>query len=709
MMIVAVFVSGFMRNSLDDLRASDDNIWLYLIGLEMDKPELGKALDRQLLAAADERAANTEARTRFKMRASYSGNYFAISWILGKVAQWRDSGSITDLEKYGRAVGRAFIIGTAITAGLTLLLLLGGILATGRPQLMVGLALAMFAMGIAWLPPWPLPTSNFWLFGDQNHGRMVENFLSFLADPGPGFVIFGFTPRSFFFVLTLLVFAWRWRGWWFGAYVLALALVFVHESYAALLLATMVATDLWFRPKLFQRLPVLLTVLATFAVCIRRETLWPYILPYWQRFSIGTVALALVVVLLLLAAGWAILLRTHKVRPGLFLPNWSPARIDCLSLAVIWLLTAPIFLVASQYVSHLQGTYFWYQFDGRLLALYEPVIIFGLIAGLVERYWPAIQRHALASIFGGWAIAIVVVVIAAAPGFSIKPFLSEMRAVALRMDQPISTPLGPQVEAPIYLAMVRAIEGHPEQLSTLLGPPRGFDLRRVDGETYLERCTGTPRALVVWLHTWNADMREVANQDELAALPDICLISPNFNGPAGSNSSSCGSLDSISRIRDAIDDVRTRHGNLPAVVAGFSGGGFHALLTLGTYPDLIQAASLWMPDHDLVHTYKNRPDLQSGLESCFDGPPSDNETQYLVNAPDSVLSKIRDVTVILNFGKTDDQVPASEVRRTYEQMHTACQTCRIDLREWDRGHDYAKEDLGKQIRELMRGLPYTQP
>src|SRR5262249_13657728 len=187
--------------------------------------------------------------------------------------------------------------------------------------------------------------------------------------------------------------------------------------------------------------------------------------------------------------------------------------------------------------------------------------------------------------------------IALAPGFG-TDFLRNMRHEALQMDQPILHSLGPEHEARTYLAMARAIDGDPAPFSKLLALPVGFDLKIAGGEPFLERCNGRPRVIVLWLHTWSFEMWQLVQQDELLGLPDACLIAPNFNGAGGSNPLSCGSPDSLDRIRRVVEDVRAQYGKLPVVAAGASGGGFHALLTLGTYPRLIPGPSIWVPPYD---------------------------------------------------------------------------------------------------------------
>ena len=60
------------------------------------------------------------------------------------------------------------------------------------------------------------------------------------------------------------------------------------------------------------------------------------------------------------------------------------------------------------------------------------------------------------------------------------------------------------------------------------------------------------------------------------------------------------------------------------IAAGASGGGFHALLMLGSYPGLIQGASIWVPIYYLALWYFERPDHRDELETCFGGPPTDD-------------------------------------------------------------------------------------
>ncbi|TCR66940.1 prolyl oligopeptidase family serine peptidase [Rhizobium sp. BK376] len=699
--ILLIFSACFARVGVNDLRGSDDNIWLYLTGVQLTHPESADKLDVQLLQASADHGADAESQLRYKMRVDYRKNYYLSSLLTGLLAERQPIDVGGDLVQYSRRIGKIFIRSTAIQTAVALIALLLGVGLVRRPELMISVALAISILGISSLIQPSENPGNFLFFDPFNKGRVLQNIVLFAINPGSQFSVFGFTPRSTLLLVTLLIFAWRWHGWVVASYILATALIFLHQSMAMILLANLIIIDLVFRPRMLFQVSILPWIVAGTLIFVWRESLWNVVLPDWSSVHVvaGSAALAVVIICILSALYARLWLRKR-------LPSWFDAvningKTESLALLVLWMLTLPIGYLISLKVDYLHGHYFWYQIHARIWSLYLPIIVLGLSCWLVERYWRDVAGYRYLAALAACLLAAIFVTTATFTGFSLKPFYHQLEAVAGNVGKPIWAPIGPDQEAEIYMAMAASMDMGRDYLGPMVDPAPGFKPMMADQEPYLEKCNGTPKNLIVWLHTWSAEMNQITGEQELVNVPNACIISPNFNGSGGSNANTCGSRNSLERIHNVILDAEDRHGKLPVTLVGVSGGGMHALLTLGTFPGLVQSASVWAPIYDLEKWYWERPDHRPELEKCFGGPPSQNDSGYLSRSPKSVLSSVRSAQIIVNLGKSDKEAPPQHARAAVAQMQAACPTCKIDLKEWDMGHSYNKDELLNQVRHFV--------
>ncbi|MDH6275179.1 pimeloyl-ACP methyl ester carboxylesterase [Rhizobium leguminosarum] len=699
--ILLIFLTCFARISVNDLRGSDDNIWLYLTGVQLTHTKSADNLNAQLLRAVADRGANAESQLRYKMRVDYRKNYYLSSLVTGLLAAYQPVDKQGDLANYSTHIGTIFIQSCIIQTTFALIALILGVTWVRRPELTTSVALTILILGILSLVQ-PLENPGSFLFFDPlNSGRILQNILLFAVNPGSQFSVFGFTPRSTLLIFALLIFGWRWHGWVAASYILAAALLFLHESMAAILLANLILLDLTFRPKLLFRVSILPWIVAAALIFAWRESLWNIVLPDWDAVHIGTTLAALAIAGIcvfgaIYARRW---LRDHF--PSWFDKAKIDGKIESLVLLLLWTSTLPIGYLISLKVDYLHGHYFWYQLHARIWSLYLPVIVLGLSCWLVEKLWKDVARHPRLAVLAPCLLVAVFVTASVHTGLSLAPFYSQLESVANNVGKPIWAPIGPAQEPEIYMAMAATTDTGRDYLTPMIDPAPGFKLTRAEDEPYLEKCNGTPKNLIVWLHTWSADLSQITEEHELLSISDACLISPNFNGIGGSNANTCGSRDSLERIHDVILDAESRHGKLPVTLIGVSGGGMHALLTLGTFPGLVQSASVWVPIYDIERWYWERPDHRPELEKCFGRPPSPNDADYLGRSPKSVLSATRAAQIIVNLGKADDETPPWHARAAVAQMRAGCPTCKIDLREWDMGHSYNKDELLDQVRHLM--------
>jgi hypothetical protein len=307
---------------------------------------------------------------------------------------------------------------------------------------------------------------------------MVSNIMAFIANPSGQFSIFGFSPRSILFMLALLVFAWRWCGWWRASYLLTLLLAFIHQSMAALLLTTVLCIDVVIRPRTLVRADVLPWALLAGGVFAWRESLWRYILPGEEARSLwlalaGMVVLSVAVAVLFLTRSR---LRTWRRGLSLRLSVLPTCVSDSVLLFVGWLITLPIGYLLARHVGLLEGTYFWYQIHARLLALYQPVIMFGVATWLLMRYRLLAGNRQLVVVALVTVSIALLAMYAARTSVDSEPFLSGMEHLALRTEYSIQGPPTFDNEAVIYMAMARTLDTGTDYLARIfpeLGTQQG--------------------------------------------------------------------------------------------------------------------------------------------------------------------------------------------------------------------------------------------
>jgi hypothetical protein len=389
--------TGFWQLTQSELRADDDNLWLYFGSHKIAAPAAGQALEDEILAAARQRGAGEDSLVRLEQRRDYWLNY-ALPLI-----GWNRLQSVlappADIAAYPAYLGRAVWLMLAAGVAVSWLVLVAVLLALRDRRLLIAAGLAFGVAALFSLLAMPPNTQLLMDAGPLP--QAVENVVAFVLDPRLSYSIFGFTPRNYIAVLAVAIFAMRWSGvdarW---VYLLLLPLFGVHSSLALLLLVHLVALDLVRRRAVLRDGVVLLLIAIGAAYGLWRETLWPTIagsLFIQIAFAAGLV--------LVLAVVWAPDPIAWLRRPwpwawrrlndfAAWLARQSPWTGDLLLLAFFWLVSFPLVWIISQVTSELQNYYFWHQLHGRAIGLLRLVVFFGVALVVVTRLaaprWPAI-------------------------------------------------------------------------------------------------------------------------------------------------------------------------------------------------------------------------------------------------------------------------------------------------------------------------------
>lgn len=468
-LIIAVFAATFERSRQRDLRPSDDNIWFYMTGAELRNPASAETVRNIVLNDVIPRTASEEGAKRFIMRVEYNENYYAHSVLLGLVNPPADTAARNGVLPYADAISEGTLNVTAVAAIISLTLLIAGLVVTRRAYFLTA---AAFAMVILALAPLFSSAGNFILFESLDPAIFGVNLVRFLINPGEQFLIFGFTPRNYMFLLTLVVFAWRWAGMWAASYWFAAALLIVHLSLGALFIAILVAIDLLLRREQFLRLHIVAPLAFAAVFWAGRESLWEYLTPSLKVVMPVLVGLFALVALI----GFQILgrrLRNHPLMtsvPKLLQPlQKQPSYLsDAAIISVGWLVLLPITYAISASMDPVVAKYFWAQLNARLYALLYPAIVFAIMLWAFHKYALKLDQRPWIAPLACGAVAIAFLLQAPRAAEPYAKFREGMRIVAQASLNPITGPITIGDEAVIYFAASRQIEGDVPALTDVL-------------------------------------------------------------------------------------------------------------------------------------------------------------------------------------------------------------------------------------------------
>ena len=163
--------------------------------------------------------------------------------------------------------------------------------------------------------------------------------------------------------------------------------------------------------------------------------------------------------------------------------------------------------------------------------------------------------------------------------------------------------------------------------------------------------------LVVGLHTWSADFRQVEHYRttlNYAREKGWAMVGPNFRGP-NKTPPACGGEPAVQDIVDAVRyaQAHARIDPKRIYIVGGSGGGHMTLLMLGRHPEIFAAGAAFCPITDVARWHADSLLDHPGrgkhyaamLEGACGGTPADRPEEYARRSPLTWLSRAKDAGV----------------------------------------------------------------
>lgn len=227
-----------------------------------------------------------------------------------------------------------------------------------------------------------------------------------------------------------------------------------------------------------------------------------------------------------------------------------------------------------------------------------------------------------------------------------------------------------------------------------------------------------PAPLLVGIHTWSADYRQMVPQfAPLCARYGWLMVLPHFRGPNLSDNPHAGEAGgSLFAQHDVLDAVRAVQATQPVdterlYLLGGSGGGHMSLLMAGKHPDLWAGVSAWCPVSDLRDWHAQGNTYAPHIEAVCGGAPGASEAvdfEYLRRSPRTFLTNAAHTAVQIAHGDKDPTIWVTQTWRTYEVLRPLPH--RVEFRSWSGGHDLLPDEgfawLSRQVkpREAPRRL-----
>jgi len=173
--------------------------------------------------------------------------------------------------------------------------------------------------------------------------------------------------------------------------------------------------------------------------------------------------------------------------------------------------------------------------------------------------------------------------------------------------------------------------------------------------------TDEPLPLLVGLHSWSTDYRNVGQYGKWCIDHNWVFIGPQFRG-ANNKPEACGSDLAVQDIIDAVEYAK-EHANVDRgriYLVGASGGGHAAMLMAGRAPELWAAVSAWAGISDIrawhIECKKAGRHYAGMIEKCCGGPPGASpevDAQYKKRSPLTHLPNAKNVMLDINVGIHD--------------------------------------------------------
>lgn len=223
------------------------------------------------------------------------------------------------------------------------------------------------------------------------------------------------------------------------------------------------------------------------------------------------------------------------------------------------------------------------------------------------------------------------------------------------------------------------------------------------GEPYVMRCASGANKIVLFLHTWSADLNQVKSMPEFLGIDRACVIAPNFNGP-NNTPDALGSDSTLTRINTVVQEMMYKTGLSRLYIVAASGGTLAAMNYMGRYPGKVHRASLWLPIYDLAMLYSGTADgsLKADMITALGAAPTGpDDPKYLERSPRSRLPNSYGPTeVFINVGLSDTTSPPVHAQLARDAM-TCLPGYRVNYKEWNIGHVFDAAQRSEAVKQLI--------
>lgn len=381
-LLICIFVIfscvTYVVNANRGIYADDDNLWFYSVSYKIFDPTGFEAVEDDISKAFAQDQTSDEMISRLNDKREYTYNYFFSSafWALGRGIV--SSVSAADTPYY-KLVSDSIVYGFALASLVTLIIFTAIVLRqkmTGRFWYALACFAAFSALTSVLMTPKPPP----FMVTDYPLIKMGISFLWFLTDPSFSFSAFSFTGRNNYILFALAFFLVRWRGNFQLFYILCALSLTMHASMAVLGLFIFIVIDALLRPSVFKNKTVLISITGAIIYYLLVESLWK---------KVGFMAVGLLIPVVGLVVFGTIQDKVLKFFPKLqkFVTQ-TQARAqdnimgwDILIFLTFWTISLIPTVVISHFVDRMQYIYFWSQLHTRVLAIWQPGLVFAFF------YW----------------------------------------------------------------------------------------------------------------------------------------------------------------------------------------------------------------------------------------------------------------------------------------------------------------------------------
>jgi hypothetical protein len=411
---LVVWAGIFGRISDLGLRFDKDILYEYLCGVEYAGQASHDNQDK-LIEYLVATSSQDHSVYRAKMRSAYCNNYLFTSLSMYAAGKVQKSLGLTDPEKdFPEFLFHAMRWGVMLSGALLALACFAIVFGTASEALVLPLfgAVALAAL-FYWVVPAPDLSWSLYQSTPAPPAPIVSLHRTFglglygWINPSGAFSPFSIFPRCLCAMIAFAAFALRWTGRGGLAYWAPIAIGFVHQSEAPILLGVMIACDLVRQPKVLLRPACLVPILVTMVLTALRERMFSIMGYSWVTATIIVAVLAGIAVLAYaiprirqaMVSAWT-LIDHRRVR---WFGRLSLPVSDAVVILLGWVVVVILCYVLSRHDQVYRVGYLWSELYPRYIGLFQLPVFAGLICATlpwVLRKRPTATRDGMVAASG---------------------------------------------------------------------------------------------------------------------------------------------------------------------------------------------------------------------------------------------------------------------------------------------------------------------